>query len=372
MQHTDHFEETEIIDLDRLPGSESRESEPAQGDLPTQDDAPEDKAPERIIERLKHIVAQHYMHIATAVIILGVVIFAVCRFANFGEYVDQSEIFKDGEGKYEDVMDLILPVDDEFLEGRVDDGVTTIVAFGNAPFADDRESPDSLLNIIQDKTDAVIYNCAVEGSYLASQEWVPNEHPMDAYTFYWLACLACGITDTQVFDKAAAALGEDTPPGIDGILDQLTSIDFNEVDVIAVMYDAQDYMMGNYIYDISYHKNLTAFTGNLVAGLEVFQDTYPHIRIIVMSPTYAFAVNEEGEYVSSDQYKYNPKEDVLSTYCILQGDMCSERAVSFVDNIYGTINEDNAREYLKDNIKLNQAGREAVADRFIYALTYFD
>lgn len=320
------------------------------------------------------ITPQVIFHISTLVVVLFVVFFIFHRFSNFGTHVDQSEIFKDGLGKYEDDMDLMLPVDESFLEGRVDDGVTTIVTFGNAPFADDRDSENNLANMIAEEADAVVYNCSIPGSYLASQEdhFIADKAPMDAYTFYWLACLACDLGVDKVYADAKAALGDDAPEGIDEIINTISTIDFNQVDVIAIMYDATDYFMGNYIYDISYHQNIQAFTGNLVAGLTVLQETYPHIRIIVMSPTYAFYVDEEGNYLSSDQYKYNPDEDVLSTYCIYQSDMCSERSVSFIDNLYGSITEDNAEEYLKDHLHLNQAGRELIKDRFLEALYYFD
>ncbi len=313
-------------------------------------------------------------HITTLCIVVFVIGFIIIRFLNFGQHIGQDEIFKDGKGDYSDTMDLMLPVEDIYLEGREDDGVTTIVTFGNSPFADDYDSENNLAALIADKADAVVYNCAIEGSYLASQEdhFIQDKAPMDAYTFYWLACLASGIMPQQIFDEASAALGEDTPYKADEIIDMIDDIDFEKVDVIAVMYDATDYFMGNYIYDISYHKNIQAFTGNLVAGLEVLQQTYPHIRIIVMSPPYAFYVDEEGNYLSSDQNKYNSKEATLSTYCIYQGDMCSERAVTYVDHIFGTITESNASQYLTDHIHLNQAGRELVAERFVDALTYFD
>ncbi len=314
------------------------------------------------------------LHIATICVVLFVIGFIIIKFANFGTYIDQSEIFEDGKGDYTDTMDLMLPVDESALENREDDGVTTIVAFGNAPFADDYDSDTNLAALIADAADAVVYNCAIEGSYLASQEdhLIVDQTPMDAFTFYWLACLASDLTPRDNFDAACAAMGEDAPYKAKEIIDMLDTIDFNQVDVITVMYDATDYFMGNYIYDISYHKNIQAFTGNMVAGLEVLQETYPHIRIIVMSPPYAFYVDEGENYLSSDQYKYNPDESVLSTYCIYQGDMCSERAVTFVDHIYGSITEENALEYLKDHIHLNQAGRELVTERFLYALRYFD
>ncbi|MBQ7926461.1 MAG: SGNH/GDSL hydrolase family protein [Lachnospiraceae bacterium] len=381
MSKKDFFEDLTIIDLE-APENESDSSpkQAAEIDQAKENDPeapigdttiPEEEAakPSR-----KKITPRTWFHISTLGIAVFVIVFVIARFSNFGVYIDQSDIFEDGAGEYEDTMDLILPVDEEFLEGREDDGITTIVAFGNGPFADDRYSDDNLANLIADETGAVVYNCSVAGSYLAAQEYhlLNSTTPMDAYTFYWLACLACNLTDIYPYNELTTTLGNEAPEAIRDTLQTLADLDFQTVDVIAIMYDATDYYMGNYIYDISNHSNHLAFTGNLVAGIEAFQNTYPHIRIIVMSPSYAFYVDENGNYLSSDQYKYNEKEDILSTYCIYQGDMCSEKAVTFIDNIYGTITEDNASEYLKDHLHLNQKGRQEIAQRFIYALNYFN
>ena len=137
------------------------------------------------------------------------------------------------------------------------------------------------------------------------------------------------------------------------------------------MYDASDYLAGHEMYSDQNSTDIMQFTGNMEAGIELLQSTYPHIRIIVMSPTYAFAVNEQGEYVSSDMYTYG-EQDVLSTYVIRQYASAATRSVSFVDNLYGTITEDNASEYLTDNLHLNVAGRRLVAERFEYALNYYN
>ena len=118
--------------------------------------------------------------------------------------------------------------------------------------------------------------------------------------------------------------------------------------------------------------DITQFTGNLQASIETFQSAYPHIRIIVMSPPYAFSneLDENGEYISSDIVRYG--WDVLSTYVILEGNICASTQVTFIDNLYGTITEDNAKEYLMDNLHLNIEGRKKIAERFVYALNYYN
>ena len=42
-----------------------------------------------------------------------------------------------------------------------------------------------------------------------------------------------------------------------------------------------------------------------------------------------------------------------------------------MDNLYGSITEDNADEYLVDNLHLNVKGRKLIAKRFEYFLNYY-
>ena len=123
-------------------------------------------------------------------------------------------------------------------------------------------------------------------------------------------------------------------------------------------------------YNAENSQDITTFTGNLELGIAVLQSVYPHIRIVVASPTYAYAVDEAGKYISSDQYAYNG-HDILSSYVIREGVSSISSGVSFLDNFYGTFNEDNASDYLTDNIHLNKAGRELVVKRCEYFLNYY-
>lgn len=316
------------------------------------------------------------IHIVLLAMFLIVVCAIVFKFRNWGQFISQEEIRDNIEGTYKDHLDLILPLTDE--EGRIvplntADGLS-IVFFGNSPLADDRDSEDNLVNIIAKMTDATVYNCSVGGSYLAmeSQSFSATEQPMDAYTLYWMTLLACNAGNDWMFEEAEAALGENMPPDAKLAVDTLYSIDFSTVDVIAILYDGYDYLAGHPMYSDKNATDITQFTGNLQASIEAFQDAYPHIRIIVMSPPYAFSnqLDENGEYISSDIVRYG--WDVLSTYVIKEYTSCSSTQVTFIDNLYGTITEDNAKEYLIDNLHLNVKGREKIAERFIYALNYFN
>ncbi len=316
---------------------------------------------------------KRFINIHTLLLLVFLITVAglVYRFNNWGVKIDPHLI--DAEEERPDNLDMILPLVDE--DGNIlhdQDEETTIVCFGNAPFADDRDSTDNLANMIAAKTGATVYNCSISGSYLAAMNYTidTSNHPLDAYNFYWLTQLASKSDIYSRCERAAKTLGDAAPAEAPEVYDTLWNLDFSKVDVVAIMYDASDYLAGHQMYSDQNDTDIEQFTGNLEAGIELLQQNYPWIRIIVMSPTYAYAIDENGDYISSDKYTYG--WDVLSTYAIKQQQSCSRRSVTFIDNIYGTINEDNADDYLIDNLHLNKAGRELVADRFVDALHYYD
>lgn len=330
-------------------------------DYPEEDEAP---APAGI----RRFLNVHVFFALAMIIVIGLVAY---RFTHWGQRVSQSDIFKDGQGSYDDSWDSILPLTDENGQMVITDA-SNIVLFGNAPFADDRDSSDSLANLIAKETGANVYNCSISGSYLAAQElnFDPTVAAMDAYCLYWLVSLATGAPIDNYYVQAAERLGDKTPADAEEVINTLKTLDFNTIDTVAIMYDATDYLLGNPMYNDDNPTDPTQFTGNLEASLDVLQSLYPQIRIIVMSPTYAYAVDENGDYVSSDMYIYNNR-DVLSTYVIKECYSANLHSVSFMDNLYGSITEDNAKEYLTDNLHLNVKGRKIIAKRFEYFLNYY-
>ncbi|MCM1568172.1 MAG: SGNH/GDSL hydrolase family protein [Roseburia sp.] len=360
-----HTKDLDIIDLDAA--ELIQEDTPYENDAPTKETSGSALPPEEPKRRFR--INGHLVFAAAFVLIIGAVVF---RISNWGVHIDLDEFFKHNEVVYQDdTLDQILPLtaaDGTIIRGREK---PTIVCLGNAPFADDRDSTDNLANIIAAKTGGTVYNCSVSGSYLAalSAAFNAEDAPMDAFNFYWLTHMICGDATDHYYTQAKEVLGDALPKEAEDVYHTLNTLDFNTVDVIAIMYDASDYLAGHGMYNDENPTDITQFTGNLEAGIAVLQDIYPNIRIMVLSPAYAYGIDENGEYISSDIQTYG--QDVLSTYVIRQCYSASNRSVTFIDNLYGSITEDNAADYLKDNLHLNIEGRKLIADRFIDALYQF-
>ncbi len=368
--------DVKIIDLDKLADEESIDYDKiSQEDSLTLDMNSDSHAHSRHHEKrsMWDFILKINWHVVLLLVLAFSVFFVFYRIKNWGTRVDLDNLGDIDDTLYDvEVLDNFLPLIYEGDAPAMNDGITNVVLFGNDTLAQNRGTSDDIAVMIEGLTDANVYNCAVTDSFLASKFYFigAESSPMDAFTLYWMTT-AFAIDNTEPFDSLFEDFGDQLSPDARTAYDTMCSIDFNTVDVIGILYDANDYLAGKPLTNMENPTDVVTFTGNLEASIELIQETYPHIRIIVMSPTYAYAINESGDYVSSDMYCY--LEDYkLSTYALMLERSASSQGVSFVDNIYGTINENNADQYLLDNINLNIAGRKKIAERFVEALTYYD
>ena len=310
--------------------------------------------------RKRRMERSDYIHLALLAVILLMFLIAAIRLIiwNIGEdsgydpNADTSEFDTEPQ-------DYIQPMDASLLEGHEDDGVTTIVTLGNAPFSDERGST-GLAEKIAQKCDATVYNCAFPDSYLSMKyEEYTDSYPQDALSLYLVTASFCG-GDFTLMDHAAG-LVEDTE-GTQEALDTLKSLDFSTVDMIVIMYDLSDYMDDRPVMDENNDINLITWNGALNASIDLIQQTYPHIRIVVLSPTYGQYTDENGNLINADTEDLG--NGTLPDYVLHEIDVAMANGVSILDNYYGSVTENQAEECLTDGYHLNEAGRERIAQRF--------
>ncbi len=313
-------------------------------------------------------------HFILLVIGLAILVYVLFRLTHWGNKIDENYINERGiytDGK--DTFDVIYPLTDEDGNIIANKSPHTILFFGNDPFADDRDSEDGLVNMIAKKAGAKVYNASVAGSYLAAQSesLKHTESGLDVYNFYWLCLYLCMGKDLDYFDWLESEPGATILPETKELRKLLETIDMNTVDTIAIMYDAADYHAGSMITNPDDEYDILSYTGNLQAGLQLLRQFFPKVRIIVLSPTYAYGLDDNGKLISSDQKIYYGGGK-LSDYVIAECTAATAENASFLDNLYGTFNEDEVEGCLTDHVHLSQKGRELVADRFVEALTQFD
>lgn len=257
-----------------------------------------------------------------------------------------------------EVLDMIIPMDSARLANHEEDGELQILCLGNNPFTDDR-SENGLANLIAKKTGAKVYDAAFPDSSTAYRNYpISESFVWDHYNLPSIAnVLLAGEFKTL---NSAAQYVENVEmykPGIEA----LESVDMNKLDVIILMYDSTDYNIGTPCFNAEVSDDVTAFAGGLTFFLKIVNQYWPHIRVFVMTPTYAEYVDADGKVYSGSEKDIG--NGALPFYVQNEIDATVSCGYSVIDNYYGTINESNYKEYLKDHMHLNDKGREMIADR---------
>lgn len=256
-----------------------------------------------------------------------------------------------------EALDMIIPMDSSRLEGREDDGVTTILCLGNNPFSDDR-SGNGLAAKIGKKTDAVVYDCSFPDSSAALKYPVYNpEYTKDQFNFYYVVeCFR-----NNEFTAITSIANDEPDPRYAEAAEVMKTVDMDKVDIIVVMYDSTDYNNGITTDNPDNPNDVTAYTGGIRTTLQNIQSTWPYIRIFVMSHSYAQYKDEDGKLYNGSTKDIG--NGTLNHYLVKEVDAVMDCGVSIIDNYYGTINEDNYKKYMVDHMRYNDAGRELLADR---------
>lgn len=298
----------------------------------------------------------HIILLAAIVLIIGFSAFRLYQW-NKGEQIEYDPDQQTTEFDVE-VLDFIIPLAQDKLEGHADDGVTTILCLGNDPFSLD-QGENGLAEQIANKTGATVYNGSFTGTTMAPASATFSEGDMmDAFSFLYVATsLAHG--DFQLMKTASSYSSDENFPVT---TEMLSGLDMNTVDIICIMYDASDYINKRPCDDPNEPFNPITYTGALRTGVKAIQEAYPHIRIVVMSHTFCHTINEEGNFENGDRVDLG--HGTISHYLQKERDAATDCGVSFIDNFYGSVNEDNYLEYMTDYIHFNDAGRELLATRF--------
>lgn len=312
-------------------------------------------------------IKSSWIHIGFLVLILiiaGTAGFRLYRW-NKGTNMEEDAVQIDTSEFDVETMDMILPMDASLLEGHEDDGELTILCLGNNPFSDER-GEDGLAARIAEKTNATVYDCSFPDSSAACKyaEYNP-EYTKDHFNFYYVT----EFLRTKQFTAIESIAKDEPDPKYLEAVEVMKSVDMSKVDVMIIMYDTTDYEIGTPSDNPDNPDDVTAWTGGLRVTLNKIKESWPYIRIFVMSPTYAEYKDENGEIQSGTIHDLG--NGAVPHYVQKEIDaVAGVGGVSFIDNYYGTINEDNYKQYMQEESHYNNDGREALADRIAYVINH--
>ena len=306
-------------------------------------------------------------HIAIIDVILIILIVSVYKLVKWNQGNPEAGAVETDENFDVETEDYITAMNEDLLKNHPDDGKTSIVFLGDSVLADYTGSdgiPFQVESLMGKDNPTEVYNCSFSGATAsASNSFWDDAHPEDAFSLYWIT-KSITLNDYTLLNNVVA----DVNPDYKDTIQTMEGINFDTVDVIAIMYGMNDYVNGKLITDPNDPVNTAAFTGALNSSIALIKESYPHIRIVVISPTYC-EVEQDGKLVGCDTA--NTGYGILADYMVAAKAIAVEDNITFLDNYYGVdINADTADNYLEKNrVHPNAAGRKLIAQRLVDLLS---
>lgn len=299
--------------------------------------------------------------IALLLIVLGVLLKGNGNNSFAKNITKETEIVEEMSGDQENIDDsatsVLSPIinivnDDETAQNEATQNETEIVeslqdkkivVFGDSIWNAAR-GEDGISEYIQQATGATVYNCAIGGTTAALVE---GENSMENWTSN---CFNGMIYVARKLVPAEKVLGDNTV-----VLDIIKQVDFAEMDYVIVSYGLNDFFCDVSIYPKEYYE-ITNYVGALRNGITKLKENYPHLKIIVISPTYTQMF--EGE-----------KTFEIGDYVEAARGVAAEMEVEFLDmfHILGN-NAESRMEHLDDGVHLSAEGRKVYSDAVIHFL----
>lgn len=265
------------------------------------------------------------------------------------------------EGFDTECNDLTFYVNSDQRNTMPQDDINTILFLGNNQITDGMAG-EQVPNFVAEYTKGHVINCGFSGSIAAS--YANGGNPNDAFSFYFVTLAL--LNNDFSFQDTNLPLAECADETYPEVLNKLKQVSMEQVDTLVICYDATDYFQKVGLWNPLNSHDIATFQGALLAGVDLIRQMYPHIRIILSSPTYALMYDENGNLQGGDLYDAGNGD--LSVYVTQEGAVGSELCVSFIDHFYGTVHADNYTSYLTDNVHLNKEGRELVAKRIAHCI----
>ncbi len=263
-------------------------------------------------------------------------------------------------------------VNDTLIYGsadKEDDGVYNVLLIGNGTLCD-TNGLNQIPELVKQKTNANIYTVAFP-DVLASSFTESSAAPaagLDAFSFYRI-CYALADHNFTHQDNFIDEVTETYGSFYRESLDTMKSIDMSTIDTVVIYYDGSDYFARLGLFNPGDENDIKTFKGTFTFGINRLKQAYPDINYVLASVHYSPYIDEEGNVQDSNSVNLGNGE--FYGYFQMQVEVAAGLSISFIDNYYGSIHNENYSEYLTDNIHLNAAGQELLAGRLAEFINQF-
>ena len=258
-------------------------------------------------------------------------------------------------------LDIVFNVDQAILDDHGTDDVNDILILGNAS-AVMAPGGESIIDMISKIDNTRVTSFCYYYSQVAD---ATNAFGNNDVSFWQCANLYDIVKALCSKDYTLQKTALDNGEVIDEeFYNKLISTDLDKIDTLIIFYDSIDYRQASVLYDPNDKYNTATYEGALRASITSIQSSAPHIKIIVASP-FLHGVVDNEDYVPATMINYGNGN--LSEYVMREYNIAMECCVSYCDNFFGLVTEQNMLDYCDTGtiFYLTDKGTKLIGDHMV-------
>lgn len=236
--------------------------------------------------------------------------------------------------------------------------VYPIVVLGDSVFGLCRDET-SIPSKLEEELGVSVLNGAFGGSYMAL---LPKEEAKTNYNMELLnmVSLSKAILAENFSTQRTIRNRKELTDYFPDTIEALSRVDFEQVDTLILAYGINDYHAGISLENQENLYDEYTFAGATRSVISSLQTKYPDMRIIVVTPTYAWYLSNGltcEEYVTGDYYLEDYANKLLEI-----ADELGVEAVDFYHDRYPHEQWEDWKAYTIDGLHPNEEGRKMLAE----------
>ena len=246
------------------------------------------------------------------------------------------------------------------IRPREQDTEVPVVIFGDSIFGRVRDE-SSVASVLSQLLEVPVFDGSLGGTALGRLDG--EMRLASAKDCLSMEALAQAIVLQDFGVQQTVRMTENGTEHFAATIDELQTIDFSNVEILVMGHGINDYHGGMPIYNEEDPYDKYTFAGALRSALEKLKEEYPHMRIVLATPTYSWYVYEEEPLTCEDR---DLGGGVLEDYVDVQMQVAESLGVEVIDlyhDFFPHEEWEDWRLYTVDGVHPNEQGRKLIAEK---------